>query len=209
MRRIQIPRGTVYGRLTVLGPGCSTKAGKSQWICRCSCGKAKAFKQDNLRSGHSQSCGCFQRERTSKRMTTHGKANTAEYGIWISMKSRCICRTVPGYKDYGGRGIKVCERWKKSFPAFLADIGPRPSSLHSIDRINNDGNYEPGNVRWATPKEQASNTRRSRRIAVNGTTLTLGEWGERTGLGLKLIWRRLQMGWSPARAIGEPIRGTL
>jgi len=200
--------GMVYGRLTVIEPGPPIPGSKKKtWKCRCSCGTMRIYRQEYLRSGHTSSCGCFQREAFSKRRTTHGKSYTAEYHIWSQMKTRCLCSTVPGFKDYGGRGIKVCDRWKKSFSVFLADMGPRSSVVHSLDRINNDGNYEPGNCRWATPKQQSANQRSNRRLTIDGVTLTLAEWAERTGMRVSTIWTRLNRDWPAADAVGRRIRG--
>jgi hypothetical protein len=127
-----------------------------------------------------------------------------EYGVWNTMRSRCYNPRVERYPNYGGRGIQVCERWRKSFADFLADMGRRPSSQHQLERIDNDGNYEPGNVRWALPTENARNRRSSRLIVHAGETLTLAEWAERTGLKVATIWARLKMGWSVADALTVP-----
>lgn len=128
--------------------------------CLCDCGKWCEPHWGNVKRGVTQSCGCLHNEQLSKRAKTHGLTKTIEYRIWADMISRCERPTATGYKDYGDRGIGVCQTWRQSFVAFLADVGQRPSPLHSIDRINNDGNYEPGNVRWATKSEQRLNQRR-------------------------------------------------
>lgn len=128
-----------------------------------------------------------------------------EYWVWVSMRRRCSDVTSRYYDLYGGRGIRVCDRWRLSFVSFLADMGHRPSPLHSIDRIDNDGDYEPGNCRWATRLEQANNTRRSVRLTLNGETRTIAEWAMVTGLPYALIYDRTQRyGWAPARALSEP-----
>ena len=138
----------------------------SQWECLCDCGRMCTRTGSALTGGKVRSCGCLRAEinalSLAKSNTKHGRTRTAEYRAWTSMKKRCTDSRSPSWPDYGGRGITVCERWAHSFVAFLVDVGERPSPLHSIDRIDNDGNYEPGNVRWATREQQARNKRVSR-----------------------------------------------
>lgn len=129
---------------------------------------------------------------------------TPEYEAWRSMIARCENPKLKNYKDYGGRGIKIHPEWRASFLAFFRDVGKRPSANKSLDRINNDGNYEPGNVRWATAKQQQRNRRTSRVLVVNGESATVAEWAERNGLGLSTVKERLRRGWSPERAVATP-----
>lgn len=130
------------------------------------------------------------------------KTQPSEYRVWSSMKNRCTNPRFVDWHLYGGRGIQVCGRWRASFADFFADVGLRPSPKHTLDRWpNGDGNYEPGNVRWATPLEQGRNTSRNRQITANGETLSLAEWAERSGLKRETIADRLKAGWSPERAI--------
>jgi hypothetical protein len=141
------------------------KSNEAWWECRCDCGGTKVTTSRYLRTGVTTSCGCFAREVTAirnHRQQRHGEAAnlTPEYMAWASMKTRCYNANSAKYRLYGGRGIQVCERWRESFEAFLADMGRRPSAEHSLDRYpDGDGNYEPGNVRWATDSEQNSNRR--------------------------------------------------
>jgi len=132
---------------------------KRYWLCRCDCGIEKIVESSNLRNGHSKSCGCLKNEMTGNRFRTHGRRQTAEYRSWYAMKDRCLNNRCHAYKDYGGRGIRICPEWIKSFEKFYSDIGPKPSEIHSIDRIDNAGNYTKKNCKWSTPKEQANNRR--------------------------------------------------
>jgi hypothetical protein len=138
----------------------------------------------------------------------HGSARagkkTPEFKIWCGMRNRCQNPNEPAYRYYGGRGIRVHPEWDRDFAAFLRDVGPRPSPAHSLDRIDGDGHYEPGNVRWATPAQQANNKRNNRRLTFDGESLTVGEWARRMGAPVDRIWSRLRQGWSVERILKEP-----
>lgn len=167
MKRINLI-GQVFGRLTVVAEAGLNSRRQSLWECRCSCGEQHIVLSTSLRSGHTTSCGCYNKERFQVRSLVHGharqKKETAEYRSWQHAKARCINPNVWNYKNYGGRGIKMCEKWLNSFESFLADMGPRPSSKHSLDRWpDHNGDYEPSNCRWATAKEQQNNRRNNRR----------------------------------------------
>lgn len=130
-----------------------------------------------------------------------------EYSVWVNMRARCNNPKNTRFKTYGARGIKVCPRWEEDFLNFLSDVGRRPTPDHSIDRIDNNGNYEPGNVKWSTRKEQCRNRSTSRLITFAGETKTLADWAEQTGLGMKLLHNRLSNGWSVRRALTEAPNG--
>lgn len=156
--------GLRFGRLTVTGFSHYGPDHEQHWDCVCDCGKTCKPQKQGLRRGTSSSCGCYCAERRIEVSTSHKMHNSPEYITWAGMKSRCKSPLHTGYKYYGGLGVTVCERWQL-FENFFADMGPKPSPIHSIDRINPYGNYEPSNCRWATPKEQANNKRKSPCIA--------------------------------------------
>jgi hypothetical protein len=157
--------GKRFGRLLVLyrAPDHVSPSGNRfvAWTCICDCRKTTTILAGNLRKGFTTSCGCLHKERTSLISRTHGESKTSvEYDAWTGLINRCYCKTTSRYRDYGERGISVCPEWRHSYESFLADMGRKPSPRHSIDRINNDGDYEPSNCRWATPSQQAFNRRK-------------------------------------------------
>lgn len=202
--------GQRFGRLVALAREGSQKNEGWTWRCVCDCGSEVVSTSRNLRSGNTRSCGCLRRETTSARSRKHGASNgggvrsaAKEYQTWQAMKDRCGNPDSESFATYGGRGIAVCERWRESFESFLADMGPKPSPSHSIDRIDNDGGYCPENCRWATPKEQARNTRKSLVIVAFGESMIAADWAERTGIPAATIKSRLRLGLHPEAALSS------
>lgn len=200
--------GQRFGRLTVIRLGEKIKGSKlSQWVCRCDCGIEKTVQGGHLQQGHTLSCGCYARQRTSEARKTHGESrhgHSPEYTVWLSMKARCLYKSMDSYYLYGGRGITVCKRWMNSFENFLADMGRRPSMEHSIERLDGNKNYEPGNCKWATRIEQANNKRNNRKITFDGVTMNLFQWARKVGLSPVRLHARLKT-WSVERALTEPL----
>lgn len=189
--RIRID-GQTFGKLTVIKLlGYRENSTSSHWLCECECGNTCETTVEKLRIGHVKSCGCFRREKR----TTHGRHGTPEYNSWFAMKQRCSNPKTKLFHRYGGRGIKVCESWDAAFSTFLADMGPKPSPKHSIERKDNNGMYCKENCRWATPSEQCSNTRRNRMITADGETMTIAQWARKTGIHFGTITNRLNSGW--------------
>ena len=150
--------GEVYNSLTVVSL-LGKRNGKVFWLCRCQCGIERAAESYSLKSGRSIRCGACHAKRAGEIKRTHGLSKTVEYRTWQAMKTRCYNPKSKWFEYWGGRGIEVCDRWRNNFDAFLADVGRRPGDGYSLDRIENDLNYQPGNVRWATQYEQAKNRR--------------------------------------------------
>jgi hypothetical protein len=193
--------GQVFGRLTVIERG-HRHHKHTFWKCRCSCGTEKDILSDSLRAALSTSCGCFHREDLAARSTTHGGTYSAEYHCWAGMLVRCRNPKSTEYHNYGGRGITVSPSWN-DFARFLADVGKRPSPLHSLERVNNDGGYFPGNVVWATRKTQSRNRRGLRMIVYKGRRQCLKQWTEELGLPYDQTKGRLRSGWTVEKAFSE------
>lgn len=147
--------GRQFGRLSVTRAAPNAPEGPTAWVCNCICGNVKTVRTNHLVRGAVISCGCYHKERH----TTHGRYTTPEYQAWVNIKGRCLNPKSPKYADYGGRGIQMCDRWRDDFAAFLADMGPRPAGRYTIERVDNEGHYEPSNCIWATYAVQSRNKR--------------------------------------------------
>lgn len=204
MKRIDLTGQRFYRWIVLSYAGYSPKSG-SRWLCRCDCGTVKTVATKHLRAKHnpSHSCGCLSAEVASATMLRHGLSNSPEHVAWQRMRGRCNNPKEASYIYYGARGIRVCDKWESSFEDFLSDVGLRPSPEHSLDRIDTNGHYEPGNVRWADRRTQATNTRYNHRVTLNGETLTIVEWSERIGIRSATISKRLQLGMSAEQALSN------
>ena len=198
--------GQTFSQLTVICRAENDKRRGARWKCRCACGGFATIRAYNLRSGKTKSCGCMGRERLIERNFVHGRTGSPEYATWKSIIKRCTNPNDISFKNYGERGIKVCEEWMNDFMAFFNYIGPKPTQKHSIERINNNRNYQPGNVKWATQKQQCNNKRNNHRITLNGQTMTITQWADFVGIPPKTLHNRINLGWPPVKAIFQPVR---
>lgn len=207
-RRIQVNAGDRYCLLTIIqeeDPIILHGRPFRRVLCRCDCGSDKTVFLKDIRSSAVKSCGCLHDTLPIK----HGHATNGErslsYRSWMNIRRRCLNKNAHEYSKYGGRGIRICDRWKE-FDAFLDDMGERPSLLHSIDRIDPDGDYTPENCRWANPKEQGRNRRNNRMLTHNGETLCLSEWAERVGFSVQALRSRLDVcGYTVEEALTLPL----
>lgn len=190
--------GKRFGILSVVEEFPTRKSGKVLWVCRCDCGKTIKSQTGNLFSGNTKSCGCGRKNNNYK----HGERRlmTPEYAVWVSMKNRCANKN---NKYYGGKGISVCERWVLSFVDFLKDMGRRPSTKHTIERRDGNGDYAPRNCMWATKKEQANNRKSNRMITIDKKTKTLSQWCDDCGVKWSTARARIdEHGWDIKEAFG-------
>ena len=201
--------GQRFGRLRVIERGENDAEGRAVWRCACDCGGTRDVKAANLMRGETRSCGCLGRETRKQNGDRAGAAQAhpfsksamlSEYRTWEAMLARCYRPDARGFENYGGRGIEVCPQWRESFEQFARDMGPRPAG-HSIERRENNGNYEPDNCRWATRTEQANNRRNSRFITVDGRTMTIAQWSRALCVGSHTIRQRISDGMDDVEAV--------
>ena len=179
--------GAKFNRLTVLSRSGSNKFRQATWNCICDCGNKLIVCGNNLNTGNTQSCGCYCLEKVTK----HGNSKQPLYAVWNQMKNRCYNKNSISYHNYGGRGLKISKSWYNSFAQFVSDMGPKPSSIYTIERVNNSIGYSKYNCRWATRKEQAINRRTNKRIFYNNHNLTISEWAKKLNMPFSLIQQRL------------------
>jgi hypothetical protein len=201
--------GMVFGKLRVNGYSHSvkyTKHSKAVWDCTCECGNKTKVTTCHLTSGHTQSCGCSHVEVAKRLNYKHGMSKTRFYQIWLNMIGRCTDAKDPAYKNYGGRGITVCDEWR-SFISFYDDMFEGYTEGATLDRIDNNKGYSPENCKWSTPLEQSNNRRTNRLIEIDGQIHTLAEWCRIKKLNYKMVHRRLTKGWDLSKALNTPKRG--
>jgi hypothetical protein len=198
--------GQKFGRLLVVSRAGSDKRGEALWECECDCGAVTVVAGSNLRKGRTKSCGCYKEEllATGQLHTTHGMCGTPTYSSWQNILQRCLNKNSTFYYRYGGRGIKICEDWL-TFENFYRDMGECPET-GTIDRIDNNGDYEPGNCRWATQKTNSRNKNNNVNITYLGKTQCVAAWEEELGFNYGTLWNRLYtFKWSLEKAMTEPV----
>ena len=196
-----IKKGQKYNRLIAI-KFVEMKNLRQHWLFKCDCGKETTLRAESVKNGQTKSCGCLQkecREAFALKNTFHGMRYTKTYSSWVSMKVRCSDKNSSNWESYGGRGITVCSEWML-FKNFFADMGDRPKDK-TLDRINNNGNYNKRNCRWATKKQQDNNKRTNHLLMYNGKTQNITEWAEELNMKRYLIYNRLIMGWSIEKAL--------
>lgn len=206
MKKLIDLTGQRFGRLIVVKYHGQSKNRMFLFECRCDCGSFVVKRGNHLIRGEVKSCGCFRRDFSAhlgSETAKHGCCETPSYESWSAMKQRCLNPNHQWYKNYGGRGIAICQRWM-DFENFFDDMGERPPGTN-LERKDNNSNYEPGNCKWATPKEQGRNRRDNRLISFAGITRCLSEWSEISGLKITTIRERINRGWSIEDALTEPV----
>lgn len=197
-------KGKRFGRLVAIKFHHVEKQ-KAFWECLCDCGNKKNIRASDLIKGSITSCGCFRNEILLKRVRKHGKSDTSIYNVWFGMKQRCENQNHTSYKNYGGRGIKVCDRWQ-NFENFYADMGESYKQGLTIERVENNRNYSPDNCEWVTWKKQNNNRRSNRIINLNGVTGTLMSFCEKYDIKYEIAKYRLNKGWSVEKTFSTPVR---
>ena len=202
----------VFGKLTVIKKVGSDKWKSTLWLCECVCGNTTIVISSSLRSGNTKSCGCFRRELLSQRNTTHGYSKNKKskiYRAWCQMFTRCNNINIPGYKNYGGRGIKICKQWSK-FENFLKDMGEPPTKDHMLERIDNNRGYSKKNCKWGTRKEQNRNKRNIIMITFGGKTQCLKDWASELKINYYTLINRInRYNWSIEKAFSSPPRKSI
>ena len=190
-----------YGRLTAIKETSEYLGESRKWVCLCVCGKKVKVSKNSLMSGNTKSCGCLRMDAITK----HGMYGTSVYRSWFALIQRCNNKNSTPYPYYGGRGISVCERWVNSFEDFYKDMGDKPSKNHSIDRIDNDGDYCPENCRWATNKQQSRNKRNNVMVEFKGKEQCITDWSIETGINKDTLKSRIDSGWTIEKSLTKSV----
>ena len=203
--------GQRFGRLAVVGRAPNDSHGRTKWKCVCDCGEITTPMAYHLKRGTTQSCGCLSREISIAKNTKHGKSSSKLYSVWADMKDRCENKNNPAFENYGGRGVAVCDEWRefKPFLEWALANGYEESAERgkcTLDREDNDGNYEPSNCRWITMKAQGNNRRNNHMVTYNGETNTLAQWAELLGMSASTLYTRVSRGWDLNDAFTRPVK---
>ena len=202
--------GQKINKLTIIKRVANSKWNETRWLCNCECGNQTILTYGKIAYGRTKSCGCYLKEATSNLNKKHGLRNHRLYNILANMKQRCYNENSKAYKNYGGRGIKICDEWLAKEDGFMNfynwAINNGYNGDLSIDRIDNDGNYEPQNCRWVNNSIQSNNRRNNHKLTFNGDTLNISEWAEKYNLTISAIIHRLDRGWSIEKTLTTPLK---
>lgn len=207
-KRLVVKPGTRFGRVTVLHEVAQRRNHERYFLCECDCGTVWEVALGTLTGGETKSCGCLRRERFVSRLESHGQSRMPLYSVWRAMRQRCQNAANPVYEHYGGRGIRVCDEWQgfAAFSDWAMTNGYRAGL--TIERIDNDGNYEPSNCTWIPQSQQSNNTRRNRILTFRGKTMNLAEWADRLGINPATLGGRISRGWGIEATLTIPVRST-
>lgn len=209
MSNIKDISGQTFNRWTVIGYDYGSSKKEARWVCKCACGDYKSVSGSSLRKKTSKSCGCLKGEIASKigkQTKTHGLSGHRVYNLYQSMVNRCHSPNHISYKNYGAKGVRVCDRWLNSFESFIEDMGvPNPND--SIDRINNNLGYHPDNCRWVGKEKQNRNKSNNIKLTFSGRTMNMADWAREINIGISTLYARYKAGWSDDRIISTPLRG--
>lgn len=199
--------GQQFGRLTAMSRAEDSKGGKTRWLCKCQCGNECVVHASSLRSGNTKSCGCLRNEKSHERATTHGMSKSPLFGVWWAMISRCENENNASYKNYGGRGISVCDEWHDSSTFFEWALDNGYKRGLSIERVDVNKGYEPNNCKWITKEEQARNKTNNLMIEIGETTKCLAQWCEEYGIEYSTAYQRIKkLGWESEKALTTPVK---
>ena len=209
MSKVTNLTGKKFGRLYVISRNGSNEHGRALWLCKCECGNIKTILSSSLINGSTNSCGCYNKETSRNRQLKHNKSNTKLYKVWQGIKTRCYDKNFMYYDNYGGRGIQVYDEWKNDFAKFYNwSMNNGYKEGLTIDRIDNDGNYEPSNCRWVTRAKQNNNMRKNILLHYHGEEKTISDWAIEFNLNRTALYYRIKRGWPLEQALTISTKGT-